>query len=149
MFFWNSLAFSVIQRMLAIWSLVLLPFSKTSLNIWKFMVHVLLKLGLENFMYYYTSVWEECNCGVTQSCPTLHNPMDHSPPGSSVHEILQARILEWVDIPFSGGSSQPRDQTWVSCIAGRFFTVWATRKAAGKWLLDSRGKYVRYYWSLV
>ena len=44
----------------------------------------------------------------------------------SVHGISQARILEWVAIPFSRGSSQPRDQTWVTCIAGRFFTVWAT-----------------------
>ena len=55
--------------------------------------------------------------------------MDCSPPGSSVHEILQARILEWVAIPFSRGSSQPRDQTWVSCIVGRFITIWATREA--------------------
>ena len=45
---------------------------------------------------------------VTQSCPTLCHPMDCSPPGSSVHGIFQARILEWVDIPFSRGSSQPR-----------------------------------------
>ena len=60
---------------------------------------------------------------VTQSCPTLCDPMDYSPPGSSVHGILQARILEWVTITFSRGSSQPRDQTWVSCIAGRFFTI--------------------------
>ena len=65
---------------------------------------------------------------VTQSCPTLCNPMDCSPPGSSVHGILQARILEWVAISFSRGLSQPRDQTWVSCIVGRFFTDWATRK---------------------
>ena len=53
--------------------------------------------------------------------------MDHSPAGSSFHGILQARILEQVAIP--RGSSQPRGQTWVSCIAGRFFTVWATREA--------------------
>ena len=49
--------------------------------------------------------------------------MDYSPPGSSVHGILQARILEWVAIPFSRGSSQPRDRTQVSHIAGGFFTV--------------------------
>ena len=55
--------------------------------------------------------------------------MDHSLPGSSTHRILQARILEWVAISFSRGSSQPRDQTWVSCIAAKFFTVWATRQA--------------------
>ena len=52
----------------------------------------------------------------------LCNPVDCSPPGSSVRGILQARILEWVAIPFSRGSSLPRDRTWVSCIAGRFFT---------------------------
>ena len=66
---------------------------------------------------------------VTQSCLALHNPLDYSLPGSSVYEILQARILERVVIPFSKGSSQPRDWTYVSCIAGRFFTIWAIRKA--------------------
>ena len=60
---------------------------------------------------------------VTLSCPTLCYLMDCSPPASSVHEILQTRILEWVAIPFS------RDWTWVSRITGRFFTVWATREA--------------------
>ena len=54
--------------------------------------------------------------------------MDYSPPGSSVHGILQARILEWVAISFSRGSSWPRDQTWASCIAGWLFAVWATRE---------------------
>ena len=60
---------------------------------------------------------------VLQTCPTLCDPMDCNPPGSSVHGILQARILEWVAIPFSRGSSRPGDRTWVSCIAGRFFTI--------------------------
>ena len=60
---------------------------------------------------------------VAQSSPTLCNPMDYSPPGSSVHGILQTRILEWVAVPFSRGFSRPRDRTQVSCIAGRFFTV--------------------------
>ena len=55
--------------------------------------------------------------------------MDHGPPSSSVHGILQARILEWVAIPFSRESSPPRDQTQVSCLAGRFFTIWAPREA--------------------
>ena len=64
---------------------------------------------------------------VAQSCPTLWDPRDCSPRGSSVHGILQARILEQVAIPFSRGSSQPRDWTWISCIAGRFLTIWATR----------------------
>ena len=69
---------------------------------------------------------------VTKSCPTLCNPMDCSLPDSSVHRILQARILEWVAIPFSRGSSWPRDQTRVSCIAGRFFTIWGTKPALKK-----------------
>ena len=55
--------------------------------------------------------------------------MDCSLPGSSVHRILQARILEWVAISFSRGSSQPRYWTQISCIAGRFLTIWATREA--------------------
>ena len=65
---------------------------------------------------------------VTQSCPTLCDSVDCSPPGSSACGILQARILEWVAISFSRGSSQLKDRTQVSCIAGRFFTVWVTRK---------------------
>ena len=60
---------------------------------------------------------------VTQSSPTLSESMDCSPPGSSVHGILQARILEWVAMLSSRGSSQPRDQTQVSRIAGGFFTI--------------------------
>ena len=67
-----------------------------------------------------------------QSCPALCDPMDCSPPGSSVHGILQVRILERVAIPFSRDSTRPRDQTPVSCIARRFFTVWATREAQNK-----------------
>ena len=63
---------------------------------------------------------------VAQSYPTLCNPMDCSLPGSSVHGILQARILEWIAIPLSRGSSQPRDWTCVSYIAG---TIWATGKS--------------------
>ena len=61
-------------------------------------------------------------------CINSCNPMDSSPPGSSVHEILQARILEWVAISSSRGSSPPRDGTQVSCPAGKFFTIWATRE---------------------
>ena len=64
-----------------------------------------------------------------QFCPSLCDPIDCSLPGSSVHGILQTRILEWVAIPFSRGSSWPRDRSWVSYIAGRFFTIWATREA--------------------
>ena len=76
--------------------------------------------------------WEEvcvcvcvCVCEVAQLCPTLCDTVDCSPPGSSLHGILQARILEWIAISFSRGSSQPRDGTWVSCIAGRRFTLYS------------------------
>ena len=69
--------------------------------------------------------WSE----VAQSCPTLCNPMDYSLPGSSVHGIFQARVLEWVAISFSRVSSWPKDQIQVSRIAGRRFNLWATREA--------------------
>ena len=71
----------------------------------------------------------ESESEVAQSCPTLCDPMDCSPPGSSVHRIHQARILEWVAISFSRVSSPPRDRTQVSRIAGRYFNLWATREA--------------------
>ena len=73
--------------------------------------------------------WNSMVVLVTKPCPTHWNSMDCSRPGSSVHGILQARILEWVAILFSRGSSLPRDWTHVSRIAGRFFTVWVTREA--------------------
>ena len=69
--------------------------------------------------FYFVLKWIEVK--VTQLCLTLCNPMD-----CTVHGILQARILEWVAIPFSRGSSQPRDWTQVSHTAGGFFTSWAT-----------------------
>ena len=78
----------------------------------------------------------------TQSCPTLCDPMDCSASGSSVHGILQAKILEWFAILFSRGSSWPKDRTFqVSCIAGRFFTIWATRESylSGKLLISLKG----------
>ena len=64
---------------------------------------------------------------VAQAFPTPFHPMDYT-----VHGNLQARILEWVVIPFSRGSSQPRDWTQVSWIAGGFFTIWATREAPSR-----------------
>ena len=70
---------------------------------------------------------------VAQLCPTLCDHMDCSSQASLSMGILQARILEWVAMPFSRGSSQPRDWTWVSRIAGRFFTIWATREAQESW----------------
>ena len=69
------------------------------------------------------------SCSVVSDLrPTLHDPMDCSPPGSSVLGILQARILEWLAIPFPRGSSWPRDWTQVALWAD-FFTVWATKEA--------------------
>ena len=66
---------------------------------------------------------------VAQLCLTLCDPIYCSPPSSSVYKSLQARILDWVAIPFSRGSSWPRYRIWVSCIAGRFFSFWAIREA--------------------
>ena len=60
-----------------------------------------------------------------QSCTTLYHPMDCCLPGSSIHGILQARILEWLALPYSKDSSWPRDQTCISCAAGGFLTHWA------------------------
>ena len=70
---------------------------------------------------------------VAQLCPTLCNPMDYNPPDSSVHGIFQARILEWVAMPSSRESFQPRDGIQVSRIAGGFFTIWATRENQEYW----------------
>ena len=80
---------------------------------------------------FFTNWAKERNVCVSQSCPTFCSLMDYNPLGSSVRGILQARILEWVAIPFSRVFSQYRDQTQVFCIAGGFFTVWATRGATG------------------
>ena len=88
-------------------------FSKPSLYIWKFLVHVPLKPSLKVLSITLLA----CESEVAQSCPTLFDHMDYT-----VHGILQAKILEWVAIPFSRGSSQPRDQTQESHIAGGFFT---------------------------
>ena len=68
-------------------------------------------------------------CLVAQLCLTLCNPTDSSPPGSPVHGVLQAKILEWVTISYSRWSSSPRDWTRVPCIVDRFLTVWATMEA--------------------
>ena len=76
---------------------------------------------------------------LTQLCPILCDPVDCSPPGSSVHGILHARILKWVAISYSRGSSQPRDQTHISCIsciAGRFFTTAPPGKPQENYIRD-------------
>ena len=92
---------------------------------------MLLQMAL--FHYFYSWVIFHCVYVcivlVTQSCLTLCDPMDSSLSGSSVHGIFQARILEWVVIPFFRESSQPRSWSQVSRIAGRFFTIWASREA--------------------
>ena len=74
--------------------------------------------------YYYES---ESESEVAQSCPTLCDPVDCTLPGSSIHGIFQAIVLEWIAISFSRGSSRPRDRTQVSHIAGRRFNLWAIR----------------------
>ena len=129
MFFWNSLAFSMIQRMLAIWSLVPLPFLKPA---WT--------SGSSWFTCCWSLAWRilsitllACESEAAQSCPTLCDPMDYSLPVSSVHGIFQARILEWVAIPFSRRFPQPRDWTRVSRTVGRCFTIWATREVTSMW----------------
>ena len=78
--------------------------------------------GKFSFFLYVWKVW------ATQSCLTLGDPMDHSLPGYSVHGFFQARILVWVAISFSQEYSQSQDWTCVPRIAGRFFTIWTTRK---------------------
>ena len=70
---------------------------------------------------------------VAQLCPTLWNPMDCGPPGSSVYGILQARILKWVDIAFFRGSSQPREWTSSPALQADSFTIWATGQALIQW----------------
>ena len=94
---------------------------------WTLQKHFTIKVSNPSFLYGCVCV---CVCVlVAQSCLTFCNPMDCSSPGSSVHGILQARILQWDATPFSRGSSWVRDWIQVSCIAGRFFTVWAIREA--------------------
>ena len=87
-----------------------------------------MKLHIYNSMYmkvWNREIWRDRKhiSEVTQSCLTLCDPMDCSLPGSSVHGIFQARVLEWVAVSFSRGSSQPRDQTRVYRTASRRFTV--------------------------
>ena len=91
---------------------------------------------------YIGATWS-CLESEVKVCPTLCNPMDYP-----VHGILQARILKWVAFPFSRGSSQSRDQTQVSHIAGGFFTSWGTRETQKlSWIPDTRTlKALRICW---
>ena len=95
----------------------------TKVHIIKAMVFSVVTYGCESWTV------KKAESEVAQSCPTLCNPMDCSLSGSSVHGIFQARVLEWIAISFSRGSSRPRNRTQVSHIAGRCFIIWATREA--------------------
>ena len=94
------------QKLTCLWFMLLLWYRNSS--------HVCLLPRLKKFK------WDKLLCCVVilnaESCPTLCDPVDCSPPSSSVHGISQARILKWVAVSFSGGSSQPRDWSWVSCV---------------------------------
>ena len=101
------------------------------LFIWLFLVSVLYNKAVV-VSTFLSSVL--CRAKSLQSCPTLCDPRDYSPPGSSVLGILQARLLEWVAMPSSRGSSQPKDRTRVSCgnwIAAGFFTAEPLGKPVG------------------
>ena len=95
---------------------------------WSELPELLIILSINEMPNLSESVVKEVKVLIAQSCPTPCHPIDCNSPGS-VHGILQGRILEWIAIPFSRGSSQLRDRTQVSCIADGFFTVWATREA--------------------
>ena len=106
--------------------------------------HQLISSGNRSLIFHIFGGWNYCGgilslstsgwvfllpvCSVAQPCSILCSPMDCSSPGSSVHGIFQARVLEWIAIPFSRVSSWPRDRIQVSHIAGRFFTVWPPKK---------------------
>ena len=90
-------------------------------------------VGISQEFGVYIFTLKESESEVAQSCLTLCDAVDCRPPGSSVHGTLQARILEWVAVSFSRGSSWPRDRTQVSHIAGRHFNLWATREAQNWW----------------
>ena len=90
-------------------------------------------VSLTSYCFYFSAsvigcINSEKESEVAQLCPTLCDPIGCSLPGSSVHGIFQAKILEWLAIPFSRGSSWARDWTMISCVAGRLFTIWATRE---------------------
>ena len=108
-----------------LWLFMVFCVSIQIVNVFVLFLWKMLLLGLTLFS------WNSLNLKVkvAQWCPMLCDPMHYRRPGYFVHGILQARILEWVAILFSRGSSQPRDWTQVPCIAGRSFTVWATREA--------------------
>ena len=98
-----------------------------SLRIETMFLFIFQLLGTKSYLIHISFV----KMKVAQSCPTLCHPMDYT-----VHGILQARILEWVAVPFSKGSSQPRDWTQVSHIIDRFFTSWVILCDIKYWVLN-------------
>ena len=110
------------------------PYLKTELSKCWYLLPMFLKLisGSESSETLWSDSWphllELLKVKITQSCLTLWDPTDCSIPGSSIHGIFQARVLEWVAIPFSRGSSWPRDHTQISRIVGRAFTIWTPRE---------------------
>ena len=92
---------------------------------WHTMCYIYIYTHIHIYAYIYMYMYI-VKALVVQLYLTLCDPIDCSPPGSSIHGILQTRILEWVAIPFSRGSSRPRNWIQVTCFAGRFFTSWAT-----------------------
>ena len=87
-------------------------------------------------------------CVHAQLSPVLCDPMDCSLPDSSAHGIFKAKVLEWLAIFYSMGSSPPRDWAQVSCIAGRLFTVWAPRRVRNDNILHSYGTISQPCWYL-
>ena len=112
-----------------------------NLNLWgssfngKNKIKMFFTFAEANYYYYFFEV--------AQSCLTLCNPMDCSPPDSSIHGIFQARVLEWVAIFFSRTSSRPRAWTLVSRIVGRRFTVWTTRAPLKDYVLQKWEKWMK------
>ena len=106
-----------------------------------FIIYLWIKVLHEHFRNQASSrniLFPLCVCVlVARLCPTICYPVD-----SSVHEIFQARILEWAAISFSRGLSRPRDWTWVSCLAGRLFTVWTTREVSSLETININSQYL-------
>ena len=108
-------------------------------SVWKYLpipCEMSTSWGWERIIFYVLGGMVLWCCSATQLCPTLCGTMDCSPPDSSVLGISQAGILKWDTMPSSRESSRQRDQTWVSCIVGRRFTIWATREVTPIQLID-------------
>ena len=116
--------------------------SKKKFHVWN-TDSLICRFGVYSLQFSYNSF--SCCCLVTKSNLTFCDPMDCSPPGFYVQGVSQARILDWVAISLSQGSSQPRNQTQVSCTVGGFFTDWATRVD----LIPRSTKNNRAYFNLV